>query len=89
MSEQTNTITRYTVEVGSALDGDIEVIDDLEVFASSLTGAMAEAYMAADGAYIENYGQSVMEWMRLRLTNTDTGEQSKWYAINQLGEVTA
>jgi hypothetical protein len=84
------TITRYTIEVGNLMvDGDIEVIDDLEVYAYSLTGEMAEAYMAADNAYIETYGPSVMQWMRLRLTNTDTGKNSKWYSLNELGEVEA
>ena len=80
--------TRYVVEI-SATQMPRTVIDTLEVYASSLNNALAQAYMEVDNAYIAQYGPSVAEWMQVRLTNTTTGKRTKWYTLDALGKVEA
>ena len=88
MSKQTKTITRYVVEIS---DGQPvvprNVIDTLEVYASSLDYALAQAYTECDNAYVEVYGPSVADWMRVRLVNQDTGRRTKWLTLDALGDV--
>jgi hypothetical protein len=85
------TSTRYTVEVGTKRQqvADREAIDTHEVFSTTVGEAMAKAYMECDNAYVQVYGPSVVNWMRVRLVNEDTGERSKWYTLNALGKVAA
>ena len=82
--------TYYVVEIS---DGQPvvprTVLDTLEVYASSLNDALAQAYMEVDNAYIAQYGPSVAEWMQVRLTNTTTGKRTKWYTLDALGKVEA
>jgi hypothetical protein len=82
------TITRYVVEIS---DGQPvvprNVIDTQEVYASSLSDALGQAYTECDNAYIEVYGPSVADWMRVRLVNQDTGRRTKWLTLDALGDV--
>lgn len=82
--------TRFVVEIS---DGQPvvprTVLDTLEVYASSLNDALAQAYMEVDNAYIAQYGPSVAVWMQVRLTNTTTGKRTKWYTLDALGKVEA
>lgn len=82
------TSTRYTVEVAAKTHRDV-VIDTQEVFSTTIKEAMAKAYMECDSAYVQVYGPSVANWMRVRLVNEHTGERSKWYTLNALGKVAA
>jgi hypothetical protein len=89
------TITRYVVEISSRTRTaernqiciEWEVIDALEVYASSLDDALAQAYTECDNAYVEVYGPSVADWMRVRLVNQDTGRRTKWLTLDALGDV--
>ena len=82
--------TRFVVEIS---DGQPvvprTVLDTLDVYASSLNDALAQAYLEVDNAYIEVYGPSVAVWMQVRLTNPTTGKRSGWYTVDALGRVEA